>query len=222
MGSGSPLSMLLAVTLWHLTGKAEIITLINLMGHCISYSRVLEALTAICVQTKESQGPLPPNIVAEQSELVHFWFDNFNLQEETSSGKCNTHTTHGLLCQEKSIPPQITKNTPTVEKSSIENIPAVDSTPQVDSGHLAFEHVSKQSIPLSTEKKVKIRSKRYLVPELPPCYVKKKVVPPRVTTFLSQSDDPHHDVHQSDLLWVLARYRRVFVRQDCNSGPIRD
>ena len=45
-----------------------------------------------------------------------------------------------------------------------------------------------------------------MVPELPPCYVKKKVVPPKVTTFLSQSDDPHHDAHQSDLLWVLARY----------------
>ena len=39
--------MLLAVTLWHLTGKAEIITLINQLGHCISYSRVLKALTAV-------------------------------------------------------------------------------------------------------------------------------------------------------------------------------
>ena len=158
--------MLLAVTLWHLTGKAEIITLIKRLGHCIPYSRVLEALTSIYVQTKESQGPLPPNIVAEKSELVHFWFDNFDLQEETPSGKGTTHTPHDLLCQEKIIPPQITKNTPTVEKSLIENIPAIDSTPQMDSGHLAFEHVSEQSIPLSTEKKVKIRSKRYLVPEL--------------------------------------------------------
>ena len=164
--------------------------MINRLGHCISYSRVLEALTAIYVQTKESQGPLPPNIAAEQSELVHFWFDNFDLQEEMPSGKGTTHTTHGLLCQEKSMPSQITKNTPTVEKSSTENIPAVDSTPQVDSGHLAFGHVSKQSIPLSTEKKVKRRSKRYLVLKLPPYYVKKKVVPPKVTTFLGQSDDP--------------------------------
>ena len=54
------------------------------------------------------------------------------------------------------MPPQITKNIPTVEKSSIENIPAVDSTLQVDSGHLVFEHVSKQSIPREeSEHKVK-------------------------------------------------------------------
>ena len=38
--------LLMAITIWHLTGKAEIITLLNRFGHCVSYSRVLEALTS--------------------------------------------------------------------------------------------------------------------------------------------------------------------------------
>ena len=43
-----PKHLLLGMTLRHLTGSAEVITLVNRFGHCASYSRVIELETAMC------------------------------------------------------------------------------------------------------------------------------------------------------------------------------
>ena len=43
-----PKQLLLSLTLRHITGSAELITLFNRFGHCQSYSRTLELETAIC------------------------------------------------------------------------------------------------------------------------------------------------------------------------------
>ena len=40
--------MLLAMTVHHLTGSAEIISILNRYGHCQSYYRTLELETAMC------------------------------------------------------------------------------------------------------------------------------------------------------------------------------
>ena len=43
-----PKHILLAMTVHHLTGSEEIITILNRFGHCQSYSRTLELETAMC------------------------------------------------------------------------------------------------------------------------------------------------------------------------------
>ena len=57
-----PKHLLLGMTLQHLTGSAEVITLVNRFGHCASYSRVIELETAICKAIDEQQGVIPPTI----------------------------------------------------------------------------------------------------------------------------------------------------------------
>ena len=95
--------IMLGVSLWHLTGQAEVITLLNRFGHCVSYTKVLEIITAVYLRVKEHTGPLPPHIVTHNNQVVHFCFDNFDLTEETPSGRGTTHSTHGLILQEKYI-----------------------------------------------------------------------------------------------------------------------
>lgn len=170
--------LLLAITLWHLTGKAEIITLLNRFGHSVSYSRVLEALTAVFIEVKNHPGPLPPNINPAMTSLVHFWFDNFDLQEETPSGRGTTHTTHGLICQEK----------------------IANTTTKDDDKHQPAEKAKRTTAP-------RLRSVKNVANELPPCYVSKKQAPPKFDMCLQYKEDISlvEKVHNSDLMWILAR-----------------
>ena len=95
--------IMLGVSLWYLKGQVEVITLLNRFGHCVSYTRVLEIMTAVYLRVKEHIGPLPPHIVTHNNLVVHFCFDNFDLTEETPSGRGTTHSTHGIILQEKHI-----------------------------------------------------------------------------------------------------------------------
>ena len=54
-----PKHLLLGMTLRHLTGSAEILTLINRFGHCASYSRVLELEIARCKAIDRQEGVIP-------------------------------------------------------------------------------------------------------------------------------------------------------------------
>ena len=95
-----PKHLLLAMTVWHLTGNAQIITMLNRLGHCSSYTQVLQLENAMAVQTSNKDSVLPGNISVNSNKFAHCCFDNFDLLEETASGAGTTHTTHGIIIQE--------------------------------------------------------------------------------------------------------------------------
>ena len=95
-----PKHILLAMTVHHLTGSAQIITLLNRLGHCQSYTRTLELETALCNSVTARTSLLPAGISTEHNEIIHFCWDNFDLNEETPSGSGTTHTAHGIAIQE--------------------------------------------------------------------------------------------------------------------------
>ena len=97
-----PKHLLLGMTLRHLTGSAEVITLVNRFGHCASYSRVIELETAMCKAIDERQGVIPSTISPNRNLVTHLCWDNFDLTEETPSGAGTTHTAHGIIIQEVS------------------------------------------------------------------------------------------------------------------------
>ena len=74
-----PTHVLLAMTVHHLTGNAELITIFNRFGHCQSYSPTLKLETAMCRSVMSSNIYLPPSISTEGNEIVHFCLDNFDL-----------------------------------------------------------------------------------------------------------------------------------------------
>ena len=95
-----PKHILLATTVHHLTGSAEIITILNRFGHCQSYSRTLELETAMCRSVTDNSSHLPPSISTDNNVIVHLCWDNFDLNEETPSSTGTTHTVHGIITQE--------------------------------------------------------------------------------------------------------------------------
>ena len=97
-----PRHLLLGMTLRHLTGSAEVTTLVNRFGHCASYSRVIELETAMCKAIDERQGVIPSTISPNRNLVTHLCWDNFDLTEETPSGAGTTHTAHGIIIQEVS------------------------------------------------------------------------------------------------------------------------
>ena len=95
-----PKHILLGMTLRHLTGSAEVITLLNRFGHCVSYSMVLEIETAVCRGICASESAVPATIQTDTNLVTHLCWDNFDLVEETPSGSGTTHTAHGIILQD--------------------------------------------------------------------------------------------------------------------------
>lgn len=91
----------LGMTIRHLTGSAELVTLLNRYGHCVSYSHLLELETAMCNKIKCNDQLLPSNISTTGNIVSHLCWDNFDLNEETPSGSGTTHSTHGIMIQER-------------------------------------------------------------------------------------------------------------------------
>ena len=83
------------MSVWHLTGRAHIVRLLNRFGHRVSYSRLLDILTAIHMAIKDHNSPIPSG-----NKMLHFCWDNFDLNEETAPGAGTTHSTHGVVIQE--------------------------------------------------------------------------------------------------------------------------
>jgi len=91
---------LLGMSLRHLTGRADVITIFNRYGHCMSYCKVLELEKALAMQVQLTEDDIPTNISRTGNVVSHLCWDNFDLMEETPSGKGTTHSTHGIVIQE--------------------------------------------------------------------------------------------------------------------------
>ena len=95
-----PKHLLLGMTLRHMTGSAELLTLLNHFGHCQSYSQILELETAMCNSTVGRDTVLPTSVSPDNNSITHLCWDNFDLNEETPSGSGTTHSAHGIVIQE--------------------------------------------------------------------------------------------------------------------------
>ena len=84
----------------HLIGSADIITILNMYGHCQSYSCTLEIEAVMGNSAIAYKSILPPSISTEHNSVVNLCWDNCNLNEETPSGAGTTHTAHGIIIQE--------------------------------------------------------------------------------------------------------------------------
>ena len=84
----------------HLTENAELISIMNHLGHCLSHVSVLKIENAIYRRVLFSSKIIHPSISRTDNAVLHFAWDNFDLCEQTVSGSSTTHSTHGIVIQE--------------------------------------------------------------------------------------------------------------------------
>ena len=81
-----PKHLALPLTVRHLTGSAEVVTILDQYGHGQSYSRTLELETAMCNSVTSSNSVLPRSISRDNNAVLHLCYDNYlkngNLQEK--------------------------------------------------------------------------------------------------------------------------------------------
>lgn len=119
-----PKHLLLGMTLRHLTGSAQVVTLINRLGHCASYTCLLELETAMCKHIDERDSVIPSTVSPQRNIVTHLCWDNFDMREETPSGAGTTHTAHGIIIQETlrdngDVPSEIPATLPKTKDRSV-------------------------------------------------------------------------------------------------------
>ena len=96
---------LLAMGLHSMIGSRNVITVLNKMGHCMTYNNTCEIETALAeatlVRSKE-ENILPILPVGDEIILTYFWVDNFDVETESRRGNGSIHTTHLMAFQESS------------------------------------------------------------------------------------------------------------------------
>ena len=85
----------LVMTIRHLTGSKQIISILNRLGHCSSYDEIEAVDTSLAMELlarAESNGViLPSNILP--GGIIQAAADNNDINEETLDGKRTTHAT---------------------------------------------------------------------------------------------------------------------------------
>ena len=82
----------------YLPGSAQLIELLNGLGHCTSNSAVLKRNTALAeLQLKRGEEYVPLNVISQV--LTTLVRDNNDFGEETLSRRGTTHNTNGIIIQ---------------------------------------------------------------------------------------------------------------------------
>ena len=113
-----PKHLLLPFAVKSLTGNTELIHTVNRLGHSVSYSKVLEVDTALCLQKIErsrNDVPLPATdsscMAAPEVQTVSSWqwyvttlvWDNIDRLEETVSGTGTSRRVNGIAVHSKNL-----------------------------------------------------------------------------------------------------------------------
>ncbi|KXJ20012.1 hypothetical protein AC249_AIPGENE15286 [Exaiptasia diaphana] len=91
----------LAMTVKHLTGSKQLITLLNRMGQCSSYDETEQVETSLANETlarAAADGVIIPSNIT-QGSFIHMAADNNDINEETLDGKNTTHGTTIVVYQ---------------------------------------------------------------------------------------------------------------------------
>ena len=95
----TPKAFSLGLTIKHLTGSKEVITLLHRLGHCVSYDSILGYETSLAHIALSQAHDIPAGFV--KGSLVLLVWDNIDFLEETKSGTGTTHHTNGIMIQAK-------------------------------------------------------------------------------------------------------------------------
>lgn len=97
----TPKHVALGMSVRHITGSKQLITLLNRMGHCSSYEEIEAVDTGLAreiLASKESCGVVIPSNISPGA-FVQAACDNNDVNEETLDGKNTTHATTLVLYQ---------------------------------------------------------------------------------------------------------------------------
>lgn len=101
----TPKHVALAESVHHLSRSKHLITILNKLGHSISYQALkdldTEITRAIINEDENKKVIVPKNIVQNPSLYLHGAVDNNDFNEETLSGKNTTHVTAMVVYQEQ-------------------------------------------------------------------------------------------------------------------------
>ena len=99
----TPKSLSLGILVRQLTGSAEVINVLNSFGHCASYDTVIRHETSLANIQSSNQSFVTRDMVKNQPTV--FVFDNQDYNEETKSGKGQTHIAAGIAVQRQQSQP---------------------------------------------------------------------------------------------------------------------
>jgi len=119
-----PKHILLPWAVKSITGNTETIRLLNRLGHGISYTKLEELETALCLEKlwmEEHSGTALPSGIFPHVPTV-LAFDNIDRLEETLSGAGTSHRVNGIIVQPRVIgplPPPRRENLPRERKRTL-------------------------------------------------------------------------------------------------------
>ena len=105
-----PNHILLPVAVKPLTGNVELIQILNRLGHGMSYTKVEESETALCllkISGAANEVMLPENILPHLFTTLAW--DNIDQIEETLTEEGTTHRVNGIIVQPKMFGPEPNK-----------------------------------------------------------------------------------------------------------------
>jgi hypothetical protein len=97
-----PKHIILGMSLRHLFRSAELIKLMNRLGHCENYSFLLEIETAIATAVQNASSLLPVSIARNPTcpSMFHSDFDNYDGYVNDLRGAGSVHRSHGIMLQD--------------------------------------------------------------------------------------------------------------------------
>ena len=147
-----PKHILLPFAIKTLTGNVELIRILNRLGHGISYSKMAEIDTALCVNKLsnfENTVPIPECIHPHVPTTLGW--DNIDRLEETLSGKETSHRVNGIAVQRISYGPFLATtsgqdNEKTKQRSVEVTLPSI---PEYNAGERVGPPISRNYIPIN-------------------------------------------------------------------------
>ena len=101
----TPKHVSLGMSVRHIKGSKQLITLLNRMGHCSSYDEIETVDTALAreiLAMTESYGVVIPTNISP-GPFIHATCDNNDVNEETLDGKNTTHATLRVAWVERTV-----------------------------------------------------------------------------------------------------------------------
>ena len=116
----------LAISVRHLTGSEQLVSILNRTGHCSCYSEIESVETGLA--KSESDGTIIPSNITSGT-FIQFASDNNDINEETLDGKNTTHATTLVVYQQKPtgpMPPKEVLADHTKKKRSLTRVNSCD------------------------------------------------------------------------------------------------
>ncbi|KAL1268455.1 hypothetical protein QQF64_033818 [Cirrhinus molitorella] len=149
----TPKSLCLGLTVRHLTGSSQIVSLLNRLGHCASRDTVVSLDTSLAqLQLVEGRDKIPKGF-SKKVPTALVW-DNIDFGEETLSGHGTTHHTNGIMLQSSVVETVSTTNRQPLKKgvSSFKAPPSIPVEPYHQSKRQGPQNLFyHESIPLQAD-----------------------------------------------------------------------